>query len=128
MTMSFQKSLRWIDCGLLQKRQNNLPPCRMPISLAGLTNRTRLLEQLISAHGIRHFKQWPCLYIHIPGSNKSLARPARKQARKHVRDARDFNNIETRAVKFFFPPARQGTGGNSRHCDRNICFYPSWSG
>ena len=38
------------------------------------------------------------------GADKSLARPGRKQARKHVRDARDFNNIETRAViKFFFP-------------------------
>ena len=32
------------------------------------------------------------------GTDKSLARPGRKQARKHVRDARDFNNIETRAV------------------------------
>ena len=39
------------------------------------------------------------------GADKSLARPGRKQARKHVRDARDFNNIETRAViKFFFFP------------------------
>ena len=36
------------------------------------------------------------------GADKSLALPGRKQARKHVRDARDFNNIETRAVKFFF--------------------------
>ena len=36
------------------------------------------------------------------GADKSLARPERKQARKHVGDARDFNNIETRAVKFFF--------------------------
>jgi len=37
------------------------------------------------------------------GADNSLARPRRKQARKHVRDARDFNNIETRAViKFFF--------------------------
>ena len=32
------------------------------------------------------------------GSDTSLARPGRKQTRKHVRDARDFNNIETRAV------------------------------
>ena len=32
------------------------------------------------------------------GADKSLARPGRKQSRKHVRDARDFNNIETRAV------------------------------
>ena len=37
------------------------------------------------------------------GADKSLARPGRKQARKHVRDVRDFNNIETRAViKVFF--------------------------
>jgi len=36
-------------------------------------------------------------------ADKSLARPGMKQARKHVRDARDFNKIETRAViKFLF--------------------------
>jgi len=41
-----------------------------------------------------------CLYR---GADKSLARPGRKQARKHVREARDFNNIETRAIiKFFY--------------------------
>ena len=35
--------------------------------------------------------------------DKSLARSGRKQARKHIRDARDFNNIETRAViEFLF--------------------------
>jgi hypothetical protein len=34
-------------------------------------------------------------------------------------DARDFNNIETRAVIIFFS-ARQGAEGNSRHSDRNI--------
>jgi len=33
-------------------------------------------------------------------------------------DARDFNNIETRAVKFFF--FLQGAEENSRHSDRNI--------
>ena len=63
------------------------------------------------------------------GADKSLARPGTKQARKHVRDARDFNNIETRAVKFFFfPSARQDAEGNSRHSDRNISLFPSWSG
>jgi len=37
------------------------------------------------------------------GADRPLARPGRKQARKHVRDARDFNKIETRAViKFLF--------------------------
>ena len=45
-----------------------------------------------------------CVYIFLyRGADKSLARPGRKQARKHVRNARDFNNIEMRGViKFFF--------------------------
>ena len=41
-------------------------------------------------------------YTLYRGADKSLARPGRKQARKHVRDARDFNNIETRTVMIFF--------------------------
>ena len=41
--------------------------------------------------------------LYYSGAGKSLARPGRKQSRKNVRDARDFNNIETRAViKFLF--------------------------
>jgi hypothetical protein len=36
------------------------------------------------------------------GAGKSSARPGRKQARKNISDARDFNNIETRAaIKIF---------------------------
>jgi len=62
------------------------------------------------------------------GADKSLTRPGRKQARKHVRDARHFNNIETRALIKFFFPARQDTEGNSRHSDRNISLFPSWWG
>jgi len=47
------------------------------------------------------------------GADKSLARPGRKQARKHVKDARDFNNIETLAVvKAPPPPFNQGAEGN----------------
>jgi len=41
--------------------------------------------------------------LNYRGADKSLARPGRKQSRKHVRDARDFNNIEMRAViRFLF--------------------------
>jgi len=59
--------------------------------------------------------------------DKSLARPGRKQARKHVRDACDFNNIEMRAVnKFFFLQGK--AQGNSCNSDRNISLFPSWSG
>ena len=47
-------------------------------------------------------------------------------------NAHDFNNMEMRAVKFFFP-ARQSTEGNSRHSERNIkgkctiiCTVKNW--
>ena len=40
-------------------------------------------------------------------ADKSLARPQKKQTRKHVRDARDFNNIETRAVIKIFSLQRK---------------------
>ena len=36
--------------------------------------------------------------LHYRGADKSLARPGRKLALKHVRDARNFNNIKTRAI------------------------------
>ena len=43
--------------------------------------------------------------LFLRGADKSFAQPGRKQARKHVRDGRDFNNIETRTIiKFFFSP------------------------
>ena len=57
---------------------------------------------------VRYLTQWEYkgvvhLYIYTGELYKHLARPGRKQARKHVRDARDFNKIETRAViKFLF--------------------------
>jgi hypothetical protein len=49
------------------------------------------------------------------GVDKSLARPGRKQARKHVGNARDFNNIETRAVIKFPPPPLQGKAQKEIH-------------
>jgi len=47
------------------------------------------------------------IFIHnYQGADKSLARPGRKQAWKHVRDARDFNNIETRTIIKIFSPVQ----------------------
>ena len=63
------------------------------------------------------------------GVDKSLARPGRKQAQKHVRDARDFNNIETQAViKFFF--FLQGKAPKEFHAiltETLACFLPGRS-
>jgi len=59
------------------------------------------------------------------GADKSLARPGRKRARKDVRDARDFNNIETRAVIKFFP--LQGKAPKEIHAiltETLTCFLP----
>jgi len=49
------------------------------------------------------------------GADKSLARPGKKQAQKHVRDARDFNNILMRAVSCFVPPPLQGKAPKEIH-------------
>jgi len=62
----------------------------------------------------------------LPGADKSLAPPWRKQAWKHVRDARDFNNIELRAVTklFFF---LQGNAPKEIHAfptKKLACFLP----
>jgi len=65
------------------------------------------------------------LFVSYRGADKSLARPGRKQPRKYVRDARDFNNIETRASIKFFSPARQGAEGNSPILTETLaCFLP----
>jgi len=63
---------------------------------------------LFAFHGLSH-----CVQLSTRDADKSLARPGRKQARQHVRNERDFNNIETRAViKFFF---LQGKGPKENH-------------
>ena len=70
-----------------------------------------------------HFKR--CLHYYR-GADKSLTRQGRKQAQKHVRDARDFNNIETRAViKFSF--FLQGKAPKEIHAiltETLACFLP----
>jgi len=71
-----------------------------------------------------------CLaFGYTQGVAKSLARPGKKQARKHVRDARDFNNIETRAViKFFL--FLQGKAPKEIHTilmETLACFLPGRS-
>jgi len=47
----------------------------------------------------------PCSLVHqYWDAAKFLAWPGKKQARKHVRDVHNFNDIATRAVIKFFPP------------------------
>jgi len=58
-------------------------------------------------------------------ADKSLARPGRKQVRKHVRVVRDFSNIYTQAVvKFVF---MQGKAPKEIHAiltETMACFLP----
>jgi hypothetical protein len=66
-----------------------------------------------------------CFYL---GADKSLALPGRKQARNHVRDARDLNNIETPAVIMYF--FLQGKAPKEIHAilTETLASFPSWSG
>jgi len=59
------------------------------------------------------------------GADKSLARPGRKQARKNVRGARDFNKIETRAViKFLFLQGKVQKEIHAILTETLACFLP----
>ena len=86
---------------------------------------TLLWQSVTPASVIILWVTTPYIYLYR-GADKSLARPGRKQARKHVRDAREFNNIQTRAVIKFFP--LQGKAPKEIHAifDRNIRLFPSW--
>ena len=59
------------------------------------------------------------------GADKSLALPGRKQARKNVRNASDFNKIETPAVIRFL--SLQGKAPKEIHAiltETLVCFHP----
>ena len=58
----------------------------------------------------------------------SLARSGMKQARKHVRDMRDFNNIETRAViKFLFVQGKAPKEIHAILTETLAFFLPGWA-
>jgi len=59
------------------------------------------------------------------GADKSLARPGRKQVRKHVRDASNFYYIETRAViKFLFLQGKAPKEIYAILTETLACFLP----
>ena len=86
------------------------------------TSWTLLWDSINTSHHLTYFK---LTIYYYQGADKSLARPGRKQASKHVRDARDFNDIEMRAVlKFFF---LQGKAPKEIHAiltQTLACFLP----
>ena len=64
-------------------------------------------------------------YVIYQGADKSLAWPGRKQARKHVRDLRDFNNIKTRdVIKLFFLQGRAPKEIHTILTETLACFLP----
>jgi len=67
-----------------------------------------------------YFAYWREWYQRLyRGAGKSLARSGRKQARKHVRDARNFNNIESlHRINVAYSSKSRGTRWRSwlRHC------------
>ena len=76
-------------------------------------HRRRRRRHLAVTCGMFRFLRPAVLMGICRGADKSLARPGRKQARKHVRDMREFNNMRDASChQDFFFPARQGTEGN----------------
>ena len=66
-----------------------------------------------------------CKCVLYWGADKSLARPGRKQAQKHGRDAHDFKNIETRAViKVFFLQGKAPKEIHTILTETLACFIP----
>ena len=89
-----------------------------------LTSRIHKL-QINCSFAKQHLAFQEGLCSKYPGAYKYLDRPGRKQARKNVRDARDFNNIETRAVIKFFSRKARRRRKFTRHSDRNISLFLS---
>ena len=59
------------------------------------------------------------------GADNSLARLGKKQPRKHVRDLRDFNNIDTRTViKFLFLQGKAPKEIYAILTETLACFFP----
>jgi len=59
------------------------------------------------------------------GADKSSAWPGREQARKQIRDVRDFNNMETRAViKFVFLQGKVLKEIHAILTETLACFLP----
>jgi len=83
--------------------------CDKHCKLVSLTEKQYVVTQTIhQTVGLKRHLQSKCrnyknCFSFYRGADKSLGRPGKKQARKHVRDARGFNNVETRAINKFFP-------------------------
>ena len=74
-------------------------------------------DTVVSKHYVK-LKYW--------GADKSLARPRKKQVQKHVRDASDFNKIETRAViKFYFLQGKTPKEIHAILTETLACILPS---
>jgi len=83
--------------------------------------------QVLSEMYLRIACVWNDVYnARYRGADKSLARPERKQSRKHARDARDFNKIETRAfIKFRALQSKAPKEIRAILTETLDCFFPS---
>ena len=112
----------WVAAGLLQ---SHLTPIKITFKYFSLIMWEFYCLQL------NDFRRLNTCVLHITkpttyrDADKSIARPGRKQARKHVRDARDFNNIETRSViKLFFLQGKAPKEIQAILTETLACFLP----
>ena len=98
---------------------------RTEVLLKHRRNRPSIVEVLKHRQNSENISSTVLTFHHFTGgADKSLARPRKKQTRKHVRDARDFNNIETGAVtKFFLFSCKE----IHAILTETLACFPSWS-
>ena len=111
------QEVRWVKGGMISAGDCNFfIEKEMKVFIIG----TRVLRNT------KYFLQFGEQSLLIIGcSDKSLARPGRKQARKHVTDVCDFKKIETRAViKFLFLQGKTPKEIDAILTETLDCFHP----
>ena len=104
------------------KHKENI--CVMKTNLLQCLSSIYFVNQWLHVSGmfVAHHQEVYCIHR---DADKSLARPGRKQARKHVMDARDFNKIEKRAViKFPFLQGKAPKKINAILTETLACSLP----
>ena len=85
--------------------------------LSGVEHVFNAFVSAIEYLGYASLQTWQFYVVCTRGADKFLARPGRKQARKHVRRRPRFQQHRDASSQQVFlppPPARQGAKGNSR--------------
>ena len=101
------------------------PPGRLLFTIAVLIH---LMQYIFRATVQCALPPGCTVFVQYRGTDKSLARPGSKTSSEACQGRARFQQHRDTSCHQVFLPARQGAEINSRHSDRNISLFPSWSG